>query len=216
MVVMTAGRSDRILEYALRLALVVGIAMGGTGCGAGAGGSPIAPAVPVLLQPGTYMLSIASAIDSFEPDAPCSARAGNPFNRNVETLITITREADGWLGRSRSNADGDLDLRLRAALAGEVFPGPGIPVAGTVRGLGVDTGRPAVVFLRDARVLAHGADSGLEAQLVGGLSNTGIIGIGTMTGMFTYSDKGGASTICRNAVWILTPVLPLAASSRPE
>jgi hypothetical protein len=193
----------RVLQSAARLFLVLGLAVALTGCGAGANGSPTSPGAAPVLHPGAYTLSITSAIGSFEPDAPCAARAGDRGNRDLGTRITITRESDGWLGRSSSAADGSLELRLRevgANQTGEVWPG--VPVAGTVRGFALDARGPGIFGPRDVRVVARGVDSSPDAPFVGGLSN-GISGIGTMTGIFTYTDGVGASTICRGALWVL-------------
>jgi hypothetical protein len=127
----------------------------------------------------------------------------------VEARITITVENGGWLGRSSSPADGDFELHLRLAgpgLAGGALGTIGVPMAGTLRGVGADHSRPSL-FPHDARVVARGIASSVDAQLVGEVSN-GVGGIGSVDGVLTYTDNAGASTTCLGGTWILLRALP--------
>jgi len=203
---------DPVLRYAARLVFVLTTAAGITACGGSAVTSPTSPTTGDSLRAGDYTLSIASNTGGAATmDAPCTPRRErDSASRVVQTRITFARDGEGWLGRSSSAADGDLEVRLRDAgvgQAGDVFITGGIPVAGTVRGAAVDDGGPVFLLPRDARVLAHGMASEVDAQLVGEVKGR-TVGLGSLNGMFTYADGTGASTTCRGGTWTLLPVSP--------
>ena len=204
--------SDHIVTYAGRLLFLLLIAAGVSGCGGSTVTSPTTPTTGASLLAGAYTLSIASNTGgSATIDAPCTPRRErDSASRAVQTRITFARDGEGWLGRSSSAADGDLEVRLRDAgvgQAGDVFITGGVPVAGTVRGFAVDDGGPVFLLPRDARVLAHGMASEVDAELVGAVKGR-TVGLGSLNGMFIYTDGTDASTTCRGGTWTLLPVSP--------
>lgn len=95
--------------------------------------APVAPGSDALsiVEPGSYLLAT-SALDAFQP-SDCVG-SGTFVGLAISSFVTVTHEADGWVVRSATAADGDVELRI--ALAGTKF---GVPrTSGVARGTAID------------------------------------------------------------------------------
>jgi hypothetical protein len=113
--------------------------------------------------------------------------------------VTVSRDGNGWVARSTSPADGDIELRLRetgpALVVGRLQIS--VNVEGTIRGTGASLYNGSVVqeyvLFRDA------------TRIEGTLASS--VGTGTIAGAIEQTSNSGLA-ICPAAAWILLPPLP--------
>jgi hypothetical protein len=170
-------------------------------CGGTASGpSPPSPS-PVPLRPGLQLLTLSGVALSTDPTFPPCAPIGVPRDGTaVDTFVMLTMDGQDWVARSRSAAEGDIELRIHAT--GRTLRGH--TVTGTIRGTGIDVGLNSVI--RDVRVtLAAGTGSGpaaLDGETLSPLS--AFVG-GRAAGALRFSDSRGAANSCAVIQWAMQP-----------
>jgi hypothetical protein len=170
-------------------------------CG-GAGSGPSTPGPsPVQLRPGLQLLTLSGVAVSTDPTFPPCAPVGVPRDGTaVETFVMLAADGQDWVARSRSAAEGDIELRIHAT--GSTLRGH--TVTGTIRGTGIDVGLNSVI--RDVRVtLSAGTGSGpavLDGETLSPLS--AFVG-GRASGALKFSDSRGAGSSCTVIQWAMQP-----------
>jgi len=170
-------------------------------CG-GAESGPSSPGPsPMPLRPGLQLLTLSGVSLSTDPTFPACAPIGVPRDGTaVDTFVMLAMDGQDWVARSRSAAEGDIELRIRAT--GSTLRGH--TVTGTIRGTGIDVGLNSVI--RDVRItLAAGAGSGPAALEGETLSPVSAFVGGRAAGALRFSDSRGAASSCSVVQWAMQP-----------
>jgi hypothetical protein len=173
------------------------------------GSSPVAPA-PVpggsssVLPAGLYNLGTSGGDSSQAMAASCSGAFADWGLLGVIVGADIVLQPDpsgGWIGRTPSTEEGDIELRLQqtSAAAGQV------QLRGTLRGAGIHFLDLAIPSGSKKRVAFAGA-SGDGGATVEAFIPTNVPGlIGTAAGTITFTNAGGHAVSCPKASVLLAP-----------
>jgi hypothetical protein len=150
--------------------------------------SPVVPA-PVApnnstLPAGRYFLGVGK-----HPDAVCAGpiESWGIFGPNIAAAMVLERDGDGWVARSESASDGDLELRLRP----ESQAGTDVEVSGQIRGTARHT------LDRFLPTPPRTASWGGEWAVVNGrVIAPGHNLVGTVTGQIVFRDSLGVAVTC--------------------
>jgi hypothetical protein len=145
-----------------------------------------------FLRPGDYRLL---AVTTTQQAANCGgSQASNPFA--IAVVVSVTRDGATWTVRAKSEADGDVELRLRRA-AGDTATGSRvliIALEGTGRGTAAGIGAGM------AQTMSFVGESRLDGQaLFQGSAQ------GTATGTIRVISPIFGSFECPAVSWTLLP-----------
>jgi hypothetical protein len=174
-----------------RLAVAALVAATAAGCSEPAPTAPaiLGPRVPLTepfdLSAGTYVVGLQGfdgSTDSRLP--PCTPFGAPAAGKRVETLMTVTADGPGWIGRTVAPGVGALEMRA------ETLPdGPsGRRLRGTITGHAVDAG-----VARPSGPGPTGVRLDVEGVVDASLSLTAVTAFGTVTGRLRFSDAQGAA-----------------------
>jgi hypothetical protein len=181
------------------LAVAILVLAGGAGCG----GSPSAPTLPILQAPGAYWLDLAGYSIAFNPEVPpCIQESGNVLLA-VRARVDVSTQRGLWVGKTPSDI-GDLMLTIRG---GEEVA-EGIEVRGSVAGTAVDTTSvlPRRGFLEAPDVsIRLAGPTGSAATVTGVAERTGRSITGTISGDIRFFNSLGSVSRCTAVTWRLEP-----------
>lgn len=195
----------------MRAAWIVSIAvLTGGGCDQRSGAWPtapssVSPSATLRLESGRYWLEIfALSIDDRQTPTcrVAVATAGGTF---VTTPVQLAADGAEWVATSVDGA-GSIEVRLRSVSQPTI---KGVPLAGSLRGVGHDLsplpGRPT----GDTRVIVSGPGGG-GATLEGAGSPGSSYLSGELVGAISFADGVGTTATCALARWSLQPATGFA------
>lgn len=170
-------------------------------CGGSSPGPGPGPVSPLALRPGLQILTVSGAAVSTDPQLPPCAPIAVPRDGTaVGTYVMLAADGDEWIARSRSGAEGTIELRLRA----DRQTVRGWTVTGTLTGMGVDVGLNDVD--RDVRVTLAGEAGTGPARLEGEtLSPMSAFVGGRASGSIRFSDSADNGSTCTAVQWTMQP-----------
>ena len=172
------------------LALAAAAVLVTLGCSEGSPAAPTileprAPAVqPLDLTAGTFLVGLQGFDGSTDARlAPCVPFGAPGSGKRVETVMAMTADGPGWIGRTVSPGVGALEMRIETRPDGPL----GRRLTGTLAGHAVDAGvaRPPVPVT--------GVRIDVEGAVDASLSLTAVTAFGTVTGRVRFSDAQGAA-----------------------
>ena len=150
-----------------------------------------------ILPSGRYLLTVGNTSLTSEPDPSCVGPkdAWAPFGPNVAAFVTLSPDADGWIGRMESPADGTAELHLRRSGTGEP---PAL--TGTLRGV---MNHALDRFLSNSRrAVSFGTDANGTTTVDGSLfTSDGFFG--NASGAITFTPTSGGTLSCAKAVVVM-------------
>jgi len=170
----------------------------------GCGSQPAAPGVisqtPSGLPAGRYVLSASSG--GFGSSCTGSVDSWGVFGPSVGAFVTVSPEADGWVGRAESSSDGDLTVHLRKSSAGS---GGDLTVSGTASGTLVHALDRLSASPRTVAFVGNnpGMPANLELTLFPNVA--GSLSLGVATGRMIFTDTSGGTVACASVSVILGP-----------
>jgi len=157
-----------------------------------------------VLPPGLYNLGTSGGDSSQTVAASCSGAVADWGLLGVIVGADIVLQADqagGWIGRTPSTEEGDLELRLEqtSGASGQV------QLRGTLRGSGVHFLDLAIPSGSKKRVAFSGS-SGQGLATVEAFIPPNVPGlIGSAAGTITFTNAGGHDVTCPKASLLLAP-----------
>lgn len=161
----------------------------------GGGGTVLSPVDSLPLRPGRQLLTLSGVALSTDPRiTPCAPLGLPPAGTSVDSFVTLSRDGNEWIARSRSAAEGDIEIRIRSI--GRTVAG--YQVEGNIRGTAIDVGLNSVV--RDVRatftgVILEGMTSSPFSAFVGGRAS----------GAVRFSNSAGEGSGCSVVQWTMQP-----------
>jgi hypothetical protein len=144
-----------------------------------------------FLRPGQYRLIV---ITTSEQAAGCIGQPNAFFT--ITSVATVTRDGETWTARASTEADGDVELRLRRVGDLSAAGGPAliISVEGTGRGTAIGAG------VGTTQNLSFAGESRVEGRmLIQGSAQ------GTATGAIRLSSQIFGAVECPAVSWALIP-----------
>ena len=184
---------QQLTRTALNLAVAVPLWAAVAGCSSSNPTGPSQSFDPSqFLRPGDYRLV---AITTTQQAANCGgSQASNPFV--IAAAVNVTRDGETWTVRAKSEADGDVELRLRRA-GGDTATGSRvllIALEGTGRGTAAGIGAGMT------QTMSFAGESRLDGQaLFQGSAQ------GTATGTVRVNSPIFGSFECPAVSWTLLP-----------
>jgi hypothetical protein len=147
-----------------------------------------------FLRPGEYRLL---AISTTQQGANCSgAQTQNPLMFALAAVVNVTRDGETWTARAKTEADGDVELRLRR-VGEDTVAGSRVLII-TVEGTG--RGSAAAIGSGMMQTLSFVGESRLEGRaLFQGAAQ------GTATGTIRVNSPIFGSFECPAVSWSLVP-----------
>ena len=176
------------------------------GCGDGGSGSPTGPTgmAGLALEPGSYVV-VATAQSTIPPITAGCIGTGTFVGVSILSFVTLSREADAWVARSTTPADGDAEIRITQV--GMNFSQPA--VSGVARGTLID--RRAVEGMGIASVRFSGAGNA-GATLTGSYYSSPTAQLaGSASGLVAVSSSIGSGS-CERGEWAIRKPEPCEAS----
>lgn len=164
----------------------------------GGSGSPITPAMPVVIATGPQVLRITY-------QGPCSADDGRPFLPLLYVRVVVTRIGSEWAAAAASPAAGDVELRFHLSGLGGAIPGSA-PVEGAVRGTAIHAPELLPGLPPSTARASFGTGAALSGFAYSPSALTpaaGVSGIGS--GPISVSDNEGRSCSGTAFSWGLGP-----------
>lgn len=195
-----SGKMQLIPGHCMRPMLAAALCVALAACGDGPTAPDSLPTPPVAagsIAPGVYFLSVATTSEQ-----PCtgSVASWGFFGPAVGGTVTLSREADGWIGRAESPQEGDIELRLRATASGDEEA-----VSGSLRGR-LNHFLDRLTFPPSSVVLAGREPDGSAAFT--GRKVASVLDIfGNATGEVTFTHSSGTTVSCREVTLLLSPAM---------
>lgn len=162
---------------------------------------PPPPPETLALVPGRYWLEIFGVTLTERSVPTCRILAFTPGGTSVITPVLLDRAGGDWVASSPPGT-GSVELRFRPL---EVAHPRGIPLLGTLRGVGYDASPGPTRPVYDNRVIVRGSNETDTAALEGvGSSATSYLS-GEVQGQISFADRVGLAATCPSAHWSLQP-----------
>jgi hypothetical protein len=151
------------------------------------------------MEPGAYLLA-ASATATAVVDGPTASFAGCTgtgtfVGVSILSFVTLGRDGAGWVARSTTPEDGNVELRLASAQSSFGL----VLMAGTAQGTAID--RRAAGSLGLASMTFSGG-AGPTAHLSGSFTAASSAFTGTGEGLLAVNSPIGAGA-CRRGIWTI-------------